>query len=81
MIAETNTETKLQLFADTHEKTSGKGYKRTLRYKAWRKNVGEQMFFAGMEDEANAFWSCAENPKKAISTRAPAVNSNAETAY
>lgn len=81
MIAPNNTETKLQLFGDTHEKTSGDGYKRTLRYKSWRKNVGEQMFFAGMEDEAQAFWSCAENPKQKISSHAPAVNSSAETAY
>ena len=81
MIAPNNTETKLQLFADTHEKTSGDGYKRTLRYRSWRADVSHAMIEAGLEADAKDFWNCAETPKQKISSSAPAVNSSAETAY
>lgn len=66
---------------DTHEPTSGTGYKRTLPYREWRNRVAAAMFDAGYEDDAVDFLYCAEAPVSAIASHAQDLPRNAATVW
>ena len=66
---------------DTHEPTSGTGYKRTLEYREWRNRAAAAMFDAGYEDDAIDFLKCAEIPSELIDPHTKTLPANASTIW
>lgn len=71
----------LLIESETHEETTGNGYKRTYSYTEWRNNVTEALILCGMEKEAKLFGSCAETPLRWISSSKKILPENASTVW
>lgn len=66
---------------DTHEATSGSGYKRTLPYREWRNRAAAALFEAGYEDESVDFLQCAELPWHLIPSDTKVLPEKASTIW
>ena len=69
------------LSSPTHEQTSGDGYARTLRYKAWRNHVATALLEAGLAKEANKFKDCSEKPVQWIPSDSKILHPDATTVW